>query len=43
MDITTLAAWGEFIGGIGVVVSSTGPAHGSFERDFSNLLDRLPW
>ena len=21
MDITTLAAWGEFIGGIGVVVS----------------------
>ena len=43
MDITTLAAWSEFIGGIGVVVSSTGPAHGSFERDFSNLLDRLPW
>ncbi len=43
MDITTLAAWGEFIGGIEVVVSSTRPAHGSFERDFSNLFDRLLW
>ena len=26
MDITTLAAWGEFIGGIGVVGSSIYPA-----------------